>query len=107
VTSGAGFARSRAEDRVENEVRLDSLASGDVFEMTAPGVQPGPEDVFRIEMIRSKTILARNVLGSRLSFAHATSVRRATPELWARLEKERGARAEPGAVPREKPGEVA
>ena len=92
---------------MEDKVRLDSLASGDVFEMTALGTQPGPEDVFRIETIRSKTILARNVLGLLQSFAHKTEVRRAPADLWARLESQRGARAEPGAVPREKPGEVA
>lgn len=70
---------------MQPRVFVSQLEPGDLFDDSRPTETPARESVYRVIGVRSKTVLAENVVGIRRSFTKGHEVARATRELWDRL----------------------
>jgi hypothetical protein len=76
-------------------VPLSDLKEGDFFDDSLLRGEPSRTTVFRVTMIRAKTVLADSVAGLRQSFSKRHRVRSATAELFQQLQASEPVKREP------------
>lgn len=70
---------------MERKTVLSELEPGELFDDALPNDPPSRERIYRVIGVRTRTLIAENLLGVRRSFTRSHEAVRASRELWDRL----------------------